>query len=162
MILYTNIEGYWCPRGDVMIYEVFFFFPIITGGTFWRSTRRRGWETSGEFAGSWCSASFSFSPSCTSASGRAWRLLGRWHIHNKEDSLCILYTLISSFHRLSVSLSLIELFSSTPGRVGDRHVALHRAFHPPDPRRHSAGSLERCGVLPEASVGEAAGDQCEL
>lgn len=38
--------------------------------------------------------------------------------------------------------------SSTPGSVGDRHLALHRAFHPADKRRHSARSLERCGVLP--------------
>lgn len=52
--------------------------------------------------------------------------------------------------------------SSTPGSVGDRHLALHRAFHPADKRRHSARSLERCGVLPEAPVGETPGNQCEL
>lgn len=52
--------------------------------------------------------------------------------------------------------------SFTPGRVGDRHLALHRPLHPAHPRRHSAGSLERCGVLPETPVGETAGDQREL
>lgn len=51
---------------------------------------------------------------------------------------------------------------STPGSVGDRHLALHRAFHPADSRCHAARSLERCGVLFETPVGEAAGDQCEL
>ncbi len=46
--------------------------------------------------------------------------------------------------------------------MGDRHLALHSAFHPANSRRHAARSLERCGVLPETPVGEAAGDQCEL
>lgn len=54
-----------------------------------------------------------------------------------------------------------DLCTSTfPGGVGDRHLALHRAFHPVDPRRHSPRSLERRGVLPEAPVGQASGDQC--
>ncbi|CAG08517.1 unnamed protein product [Tetraodon nigroviridis] len=46
-----------------------------------------------------------------------------------------------------------------PGGVGDGHLALHRAFHPVDPRRHSSRSLEGRGVLPEAPVGQASGDQ---
>lgn len=46
--------------------------------------------------------------------------------------------------------------------MGDRHLALHSAFHPANPGRHSARSLERGGVLPQTTVGEAAGDQCEL
>lgn len=46
--------------------------------------------------------------------------------------------------------------------MGDCHLTLHSAFHPANSRRHSAGSLERCGVLPKTPVGEAAGDQCEL
>lgn len=50
--------------------------------------------------------------------------------------------------------------STLPGGVGDRHVALHCAFHPVDSRRHSSGSLERRGVLPEAPVEQASGDQC--
>lgn len=59
--------------------------------------------------------------------------------------------------------SVWSLFlSSTPGSVGDRHLALHSAFYPVNSRRHSARSLERCGVLPKTPVGEAAGDQCEL
>lgn len=63
-----------------------------------------------------------------------------------------------------ISTSTISLFPdlSTPGSVGDRHSALHSAFHPANSRRHSPGSLERCGVLPKTPVGEAAGDQCEL
>lgn len=56
----------------------------------------------------------------------------------------------------------LVLISSKPGSVGDRHLTLHRAFHPPNSRSHSARSLERCGLLPETTVGEAAGDQCEL
>ncbi|KAF3850853.1 hypothetical protein F7725_012625, partial [Dissostichus mawsoni] len=42
------------------------------------------------------------------------------------------------------------------------HLALHCALHPAHSRRHSARSLERCGVLPETTVGEVAGDPCEL
>lgn len=46
--------------------------------------------------------------------------------------------------------------------MGDRHLTLHCAFHPPNSRRHSAGSLERCCILPKTTVGEAAGNQCEF
>lgn len=52
--------------------------------------------------------------------------------------------------------------SSAPGSVGDRHIALYCAFYPAHSRRHSARSLERCGVLSQTTVGKAAGDQCEL
>lgn len=46
--------------------------------------------------------------------------------------------------------------------MGDGHLTLHRALHPANSRRHSAGRLERCGVLFKTPVGEAVGDQCEL
>lgn len=46
--------------------------------------------------------------------------------------------------------------------MGDGHLALHCALHPAYSRRHSARSLERGGVLPETTVGEVAGDPCEL
>lgn len=52
--------------------------------------------------------------------------------------------------------------STLPGGVGDRHFALHRAFHPVDSRGHSSRSLERRGVLPEAPMEQASGDQCRL
>lgn len=52
--------------------------------------------------------------------------------------------------------------SSAPGSVGDRHIALYCAFYPAHSRRHSARSLERCGVLSQTTVGKAAGDQREL
>lgn len=65
------------------------------------------------------------------------------------------------YHRW-ILLSVAHLSVPTAGCVGDRHFALHRAFHPADSRRHSARSLEGGGVLPETSVGQAAGDQREL
>lgn len=52
-----------------------------------------------------------------------------------------------------------DLSPPLPGGVGDRHLALHRAFHPADPRRHSSRGVERRGVLLEAPVEQASGDQ---
>lgn len=70
-------------------------------------------------------------------------------------------TIYHDLYSLSVSVPNLSL-STTPGSVGDRLLALHRAFHPANSRRHSPGSLERSGVLPKTPVGEAAGDQCEF
>ena len=73
---------------------------------------------------------------------------------------------VSSLLSSSASSRFIHLpdlsISSTPGSVGDRHFALHCAFHPANPWCHSARSLEWCGVLPETAVGKTAGDQCKL
>lgn len=66
--------------------------------------------------------------------------------------------LLSCFDHASARPDLCT--STLPGGVGDRHLALHRAVHPVDSRRHSSRSLERRGVLPEAPVGQASGDQC--
>lgn len=76
-------------------------------------------------------------------------------------SLYLLYT-----NHMSIT-STTSLFpdlshSSSPGSVGHCHLTLHCAYHPANSRCHPAGSLERCGVLPEAPVGEAAGNQCKL
>lgn len=58
--------------------------------------------------------------------------------------------------------SLVPFPLCSSGSVGDCHVALHCAFYPAHSRRHSARSLERCGVLPQTAVGKATGDKCEL
>lgn len=66
-----------------------------------------------------------------------------------------------SYH-ISLCLTLWHFLFSPSGCLGHRHPALHCAFYSADSRCHSARSLERCGVLSETTVGQAAGDQCKL
>ena len=49
----------------------------------------------------------------------------------------------------------------SPGGVGDGHAALRGAPDPAGTGGHAAGGLEGRGVLPEAPVEQAAGDQRE-